>query len=68
MLLQSASILKPFIILVPIQAVLSIIFQIIFVKKIGIYGIVLGLMLSFIFTVVFGLYYYSDRYILRRSN
>ncbi len=67
MLLQSASILRPFIILVPIQGVLSVGFQLMFVKKIGIYGIVLGLILSFIFTVVFGLYYYSNKYILKRG-
>lgn len=55
MILQSANILKPFLIYVPIQAIISLIFQIILVKKYGLYGVVFGLIISFITTVVWAL-------------
>lgn len=62
-ILQSVGFMKPFLILVPLQAFFSIIFQIILVEIIGVYGIILGLTFSFIFTVAWGLPYYVNKYI-----
>lgn len=68
MILQSANILKPFIIYVPIQAVISFISQVFLVKRYGLYGIVLGLIVSFIFTAVWILPYCSKKLIFKRLN
>ena len=51
MILQSTSNLKPFWIYVPIQAILSIVLQWGLVPIYGLYGVILGLIASFIFTV-----------------
>ncbi|MCX7647792.1 MAG: MATE family efflux transporter [Elusimicrobiales bacterium] len=68
MVLQSANILKPFYILVPFQAFISVFAQIFFVKKIGVYGIVLGLIFSFLLTVSIGLWYYANKYLFDRGK
>ena len=51
MVLLSISHMKPFWIYVPIQAILSILMQWVLVPVYGLYGVVLGLIGSFIFTV-----------------
>ena len=55
MVLQSISNLKPFWIYVPIQAILSIVLQWMLVPIYGLYGVVLGLIASFVFTVIWAL-------------
>ncbi len=55
MVLQSINYFRPIWIYVPIQAFLSIILQIILVKNFGIYGVVFGLISSFILTVFWAL-------------
>jgi O-antigen/teichoic acid export membrane protein len=55
MVLLSISNLKPFWIYVPIQAILSIILQWMLVPVYGLYGVVLGLIASFLFTVSWAL-------------
>lgn len=57
MVLQSANILKPFWFMVPIQSLISIICQILFTVFFGIYGLLCGLIISFIATVVWYLPY-----------
>lgn len=49
--LQSMSDVKTLLMWTPIQAVLSILLQIIFVQSYGMYGITLGMMLSFLLTM-----------------
>jgi hypothetical protein len=66
MVLLSVNILKPFWILVPIQALISIFGQIYFAKIYGVDGILYGLILSFLLTVTWGLPYYTKKYIFRR--
>ncbi len=68
MVLQSGNVLKPFYILVPFQALISVFAQFFFVKKIGVYGIILGLILSFLLTVTIGLWYYSNKYLFNRGK
>ncbi len=55
MLLQSMSYLRPFWLYIPFQAILSFLLQWYLVKKLGIYGVVLGLMGSFIATACWAL-------------
>lgn len=55
MVLQSTSNLKPFWIYVPIQAVLSMVLQWVLVPIYGLYGVILGLIASFVFTVIWAL-------------
>lgn len=59
MLLQSISNFKPFWILVPFQAITSIIFQLLLVTNYGINGIFAGLIISFLLTVSWGLPYFA---------
>lgn len=54
-LLQSISVLTPFWIYVPIQAMLSVVLQWLLAPIYGLYGIVLGLITSFVFTVMWAL-------------
>ena len=61
-ILNSTSTMKPFVILVPCQAILSIIFQIAGVKIAELNGLLLGLIMSFIFTVCWGLPYSVAKY------
>lgn len=68
MVLQSANILKPFYMLVPFQALISVLFQVLLSQYIGIYGIVLGLIISFVLTVSIGLWRYADRYLFNRRK
>ncbi|PKX84837.1 MATE family efflux transporter, partial [Pectobacterium peruviense] len=58
MLLQSMNYLKPLLYLVPIQVVVGFSAQWFFTEKYGIVGMLLGLSLSFIATVVWGLPYF----------
>lgn len=51
-ILQSMGDLKPFWAVMPVQAVLSVSFQWILAKHFGLYGIVLGLIISFLLTSV----------------
>ena len=67
MVLQSVSILKPFWILVPIQALISLVGQIYFVQIYRLNGILYGLILSFLLTVTWGLPYYTKKYIFKRG-
>jgi len=55
MVLGSMNDLKPLWLFVPFQGMLSIFFQLILAPKYGVYGIVLGLIISFILTVAWGL-------------
>lgn len=55
MVLQSTSNLKPFWIYVPIQAILSMVLQWALVPIYGLYGVILGLIASFVFTVIWAL-------------
>ncbi len=55
MALQSMSSFKAFWVYVPAQAALSIFFQWFFIKYFGIYGSILGLIISFLLTVSWGL-------------
>jgi O-antigen/teichoic acid export membrane protein len=55
MVLLSISHMKPFWIYVPIQAILSFVMQWVLVPSYGLYGVVLGLIASFIFTVSWAL-------------
>lgn len=55
MVLLSISHMKPFWIYVPIQAILSIVMQWVLVPVYGLYGVALGLIASFIFTVSWAL-------------
>lgn len=57
MVLQSANVLKPFWFIVPIQAVVSIVCQILFTIFFGIYGLLYGIIASFVVTVVWYLPY-----------
>lgn len=68
MLLQSANILKPFILYVPVQAFISFSMQIFFVKKYGLYGIIFGLIISFVSTVVWILPVYAKKIIFNRGR
>lgn len=54
MLLQSMNYLKPMWIFVPLQALMSFTLQWVLAPRFGIYGVVSGLIGSFIFTVVWG--------------
>lgn len=67
-LLQSMSDLRPFWIFVPIQAVLSSGLQWILSPYLGINGIVLGLICSFLFTVSWGLPMYARKYYVMSLN
>ena len=62
LILNSMSSLKPFFVLVPIQAVLSVILQIAGARRFGLNGLVMGIIASFLFTVVWGLPWYVWRY------
>lgn len=66
MILQSINILKPFWIIVPIQAILSISLQIVLTKIYGMNGLLYGLILSFFFTTVWYLPYKVNK--LFQSN
>jgi len=68
MVLQSVSIFKPFWILVPIQALISLFGQIYFVRMYRLNGILYGLILSFLLTVSWGLPYYTRKYIFKKGN
>lgn len=63
MILQSVSFMKPFWIWVPIQAILCILFEWFFARSYGIYGIVCGLIASYVLTVVWVLPKYVYRYL-----
>lgn len=65
-ILQSASILKPLWKIVPFQAFISIISQIVLASKFGIYGILLGLLLSYLLTVSWYLPIISKKRIFKR--
>ncbi len=65
MILQSANILRPFIIFVPIQVLISIFLQIKLIKIYGLYGIVTALIFSFILTVVWALPYYTKKKVFK---
>lgn len=56
-ILQSRNNMRPFILMVPLQAFFSVVFQYYLVTDYGIYGILGGLMLSYILTVVWYLPY-----------
>lgn len=66
MILQSINMLKPFWIIVPIQAILSIGLQIIFTKIYGVSGLLYGLIVSFLLTVAWYLPYQVNK--LLQSN
>lgn len=51
MILMSASITRPFMLIVPVQALLSVFGQIFLANHFGYYGIIIGIMLSFLLTV-----------------
>lgn len=57
MILQSINVLKPFWVILPIQILLNIIFQVFFSKQFGMIGIIYGLMLSFLLTTAWYLPY-----------
>ena len=52
MILQSMSYLKPFVVYIPVQAALNITVQIVLTKKIGLTGVLFGLIISFVLTPV----------------
>jgi len=52
MVLQSMSYMRPFVIYIPIQAALNILIQILITKEIGVRGILIGLIASYILTAV----------------
>lgn len=56
-ILQSRNNMRPFILMVPLQAFFSVVFQYYLVTDYGIYGILGGLMISYILTVVWYLPY-----------
>ncbi|WP_026765957.1 MATE family efflux transporter [Selenomonas ruminantium] len=56
-ILQSRNDMRPFLLMVPLQAVLSVTLQCLLVKTYGIYGVLAGLMLSYVITVVWYLPY-----------
>lgn len=60
--LQSMSRMRPFWILVPLQAALCAGFQWALAPRIGLYGILVGLFVSFLLTVAWGLPYAVARY------
>lgn len=60
--LQSMSLMKPFWILVPLQAIICVTLQWILAPRFGLYGVLTGLFLSFLFTVAWGLPYAIRRY------
>jgi O-antigen/teichoic acid export membrane protein len=62
MVLQSANILKLFWIWTPIQGILNIFLQVMFTKEYGVYGIVLGLIFSYILSAVWVLPKYTFNY------
>ena len=62
LILNSTSKMKPFLVLVPFQAGVSIIFQVIGAKSAGLTGLLTGLILSFLLTVFWGLPYAVSRY------
>ena len=64
-IVNSVSKLKPLMMLVPIQAFFSVVLQIYFVKRYGLNGLVIGLIVSFLLTVSWGLPYYLKRNVLR---
>lgn len=66
-LLQSMNVLKPFFILVPMQALISICFQWYFSGLYGINGILIGLILSFFLTVTFGLPFFFYKIIREKA-
>jgi len=68
MVLQSVNILKPFWMLVPIQALISLFGQIYFVRMYRLNGILYGLILSFLLTVSWGLPYYTRKYIFKKGS
>jgi O-antigen/teichoic acid export membrane protein len=53
--LMSMSYLRPFWLLVPVQALLSAVLQWVLIPKLGIYGVVFGIIGSFLLTVSWGL-------------
>lgn len=62
MMLQSVSQLRPFWLLVPLQAVTSVLLQLWLVPQFGLYGTFIGLTLSFLLTVSWGLPYFLLRH------
>lgn len=62
LVLNCMSMLKPFFVLVPIQAALSVILQIAGASWLGLDGLVMGNIASFLLTVVCGLPWYIRRY------
>lgn len=62
LVLNCTSMLKPFFVLVPIQAALSVIFQFAGASWLGLDGLVMGIIASFLLTVVCGLPWYIRRY------
>ena len=62
LILNSMSSLKPFFVLLPIQAVLSVILQIAGARRFGLNGLIMGIIASFLLTVVWGLPWYVWRY------
>jgi hypothetical protein len=63
MMLQSMSLLRPFWLLVPLQAIASVMLQIWLVPQFGLYGTFIGLTLSFLLTVSWGLPYFLLRHV-----
>lgn len=69
MVLQSANILKPFWMVVPMQAALSVVCQVFFIKRFGLNGLLYGIIASFILTVAWYLpYQFKKQLIARRVN
>lgn len=61
MVLQSMSYLRPFWLLTPVQAVVSCVLQLFLVPRIGLSGVVIGLLGSFLLTACWGLPYFLRR-------
>lgn len=67
MVLQSINILKPFWIIVPFQALISLISQILLTERFGLCGLLYGLILSFLLTVVWYLPYQVRKLFLSKG-
>jgi O-antigen/teichoic acid export membrane protein len=57
MILQSMSYLRPFLLVIPVQVGINMLFQWLWVPEYGLNGVVMGLMLSFLLTVSWALPY-----------
>jgi len=68
MVLQSGNNLKPLIRILPIQALLSVIMQLVLANYFHIYGLLIGVILSFIFTVVWYLPITSYKFLKENSG